>query len=291
MKNIIIGLCVRNNELSLPAVCNNIEKLCNIFSNIIVLFAYDVSTDMTLKVLEDFKDKHNKDNKINVEILINKNLKTLSNIRTERIANARNRILDRIKEINTYNQYEIFAMMDANEYSCIGPINIETLEYYLQPEQYIQWDSLSFHRDAGDYDTWALSYDPFIFSVFHYKNWKNLLEKIRNSFKNIMDNAIHKDILINVFSSFNGFALYKYEYFKNCSYSHIPNLEYFDSNILSKQNEITECKPFLEIPIGDCEHRHFHLEAIYKNNAKIRVAPRSLFKKMENPPKNLRGPA
>lgn len=40
----------------------------------------------------------------------------------------------------------------------------------------------------------------------------------------------------------------------------------------------------------DCEHRHFHLEAIVKNNAKIRISTQSLFKKVENPPKGLRGP-
>ena len=41
---------------------------------------------------------------------------------------------------------------------------------------------------------------------------------------------------------------------------------------------------------GDCEHRHFHLEAIKKNNARIRISTKYVFSKFNNPPKNSRGP-
>ena len=41
---------------------------------------------------------------------------------------------------------------------------------------------------------------------------------------------------------------------------------------------------------GDCEHRHFHLESIQKNNARIRISPKSVFSKVGNSLHKSRGP-
>ena len=151
-----ICLCVYNNEYGLPFVLNNIHKLKPVFSKTQILVFYDDSTYDSLQILKEYKNMND-----NMEIIINHNDRT--NSKTKNIAHARNSLLQLIKQ--KYNDYEYFIMMDSNEYSCIGDININVLENVLLRDD---WDSISFDREAGYYDTWALSFDPFIYSFFSF---------------------------------------------------------------------------------------------------------------------------
>ena len=114
---------------------------------------------------------------------------------------------------------------------------------------------------------------------------RDYFNKLMNHYKT---NKPHQ--LISVYSAFNGFSIYKTEKFLNCSYSSNINIKLFPLNILKKQIEITKCR-IVNNFTNDCEHRHFHLEGIFKYNAKIRICTDFLFNKFENPPKNLKGPA
>jgi hypothetical protein len=53
-------------------------------------------------------------------------------------------------------------------------------------------------------------------------------------------------------------------------------LSFFPKKIVQKQIEITGV-PIISNFSGDCEHRHFHLQAIHQYDAKIRIYPKSLF--------------
>lgn len=53
--------------------------------------------------------------------------------------------------------------MDNNKYNCVGKINIDILKKSLLLNN---CDSLSFDRVAGYYDTWSLSFNPYIYSFF-----------------------------------------------------------------------------------------------------------------------------
>ncbi len=280
MNKCCICLCVYNNEFGLPYVLKNIKELEKVFEKTQVLVFFDQSKDKSYNILQEYQKKYN-----NMEIILNNNQK--SELRTENIANARNGLLKKIRE--KYIDYEYFIMMDSNEYSCIGDIKVEPIKEILQRKE--EWDSISFDREAGYYDTWALSFDPYIYSFFHFNNWQKLVEMMRQHFNKLLEEyRKNPNQLIEVYSAFNGFAIYKTEKFINCSYSADINLSIVPLQILKKEQELTQCRITNNMK-NDCEHRKFHFEAIKKNNAKIKISVIPIFCKFPNPPKNLRGPA
>ena len=214
------------------------------------------------------------------------NNKRKSRNRTENIAFARNKLLQLIRD--KYNKYEYFIMMDSNEYSCVGNINIDTIKETLLINN---WDCISFDREAGYYDTWALSFEPYIYSFFHFNNWQHVVSMMRNEFKILLDTYKNKQNfeLIPVYSAFNGFAIYKTNKFINCNYSSNIDLSLFPDKSVKNQENLTGSK-IIDRKHSDCEHRHFHLQAIKKNNALIRISTKSVFSKVKNPRSNLRGP-
>ena len=333
--NCCLCLCVYNNEFGLPYVLNNILKIQQVFNELKILVFYDVSNDKSLEILNKFNETHN-----NMEIIINNKKK--SDSRVENIAFARNNLLQTIK--NKYDVYKYFIMMDSNEYSCIGDVDITVLEYVLNREN--EWDAISFDREAGYYDLWALSLEPYIYSYRHFqelnemsifmstknisinfkndidteqfellckhliklgeflKNGKNVkldnvgLSSIERNVNNIRKNLNEKleyyklnkpNDFIPAYSAFNGFSIYKTKQFINCSYDSNINLDLFPSDILKHNVHLVGLRLSNNLK-NDCEHRKFHLEAIKKNNAKIRICSNSLFSKFKNPPENDRGP-
>jgi hypothetical protein len=278
----VICLSIYNNEFGLPYCLNNIAKLAQCFDTLHVIAFYDESQDRSFQLLNEFK----RDNEIDLTILVNNNTKYAE--RTANIAFARNSLLTYIR--THFADCDYFIMMDTNEYSCIGNIQVDVFKDAIDKRDL--WDAISFDRDAGYYDTWALSFDPFIYSFFHFHNWKNVVEKMRIAFNLLLNNykTNYPDKLIPVYSAFNGFAIYKTSKFLNCSYSSNIHLDIFPPDSINKQIALMNI-PVLTHLNNDCEHRKFHLEAIKKNGAKIMISTKSLFAKFINPPINLRGPA
>jgi len=224
-----------------------------------------------------------------MEIFINE--KKISNSSVVNIAYARNGLLQMIRDKYSNCNYDYFMMMDSNEYSCVGELNIKVLREVLERND---WDAVSFDREAGYYDYWALSYDPLIYSFFHFDNEYNynyLLEIMVKDFQKRFEEfkLSNPDELFPVYSAFNGCALYRCSKFLNCSYSSDINQKLFPEETLRKNEELFNSKISNRLT-DDCEHRKFHLDAISKNQAKIMINPKSLFKKVENPPTGLRGP-
>jgi len=302
----VIGLCVYNNEPGLPSVLSNIVKIIEscLFEKITVVAFYDSSSDKSHSILENFKIKYegvrpetfkmiivvNKSNGRNMRMEYgggsNVGSRLLDTSRTARIAIARNGILHVIRVLHNkgfWNKY--FIMMDSNEYACVGQINIPTLRSALERSD--EWDSVSFNREAGYYDYWALSYDPYIYSIFHVMNKSETRNNIREDFEKKLKYAKNQTDksydFIPVYSSYNGFAIYKSDKFLNCSYSSNIDITLFPKKLLPPQiiNKFT----------NDCEHRKFHLEAIKKNKARIVVSPLSIFYKLPIRNPRLRGPA
>lgn len=281
---IIIGLCVYNNEIGLPLVLENIKKMNVLFERIQIIAFYDHSDDNSLQLLQSFENDN-----ITIDIIINENETSRSSIRTENISIARNNIIETIK--NKYlDKCEYFIMMDSNDYSCVGDINIDVLKYVFNRRD--EWDAISFDREAGYYDTWALSFDPYIYSFYHFENSEDVVEQMRKKFDMILNEYKNEkpDTFINVYSAFNGFAIYKTSIFIKCSYSSKIKFDLFPKDILKKQIELTRNKLVRNLS-NDCEHRSFHLEAIKKNNASIKICTKSLFSKINDPNYISRGPA
>ena len=280
----VICLSVYNNEFGLPYCLNNIAKLAQCFATFHIVVFYDESHDHSLHILDDFS-LHNP---INLTIIVNNNNNTKFADRTANIAFARNALLDYAR--TRFAHYDYFIMMDTNDYSCIGDIQMDVFKDAIDKRDL--WDAISFNRDAGYYDTWALSFDPFIYSFFHFEDWKNVVEKMRIAFNSLLNDykTNDPDKLIPVYSAFNGFAIYKTSMFLNCSYSSNIELDLFPTDSINKQVELMNVNVIPNLN-NDCEHRKFHLEAIKKNDAKIMISTKSLFAKFDNPPPNLRGPA
>lgn len=295
--NCVVGLCVYNNERGLPSVLSNILKISNskLFDKITIVAFYDTSSDKSYSILESFKNRHSNgptSTQIETIIISNKTKefrmsfgtasRVMDKSRTMRIANARNEILNYIRLLETqriFNKY--FIMMDSNEYACVGNINIDALCHALARSD--EWDSISFHREAGYYDYWALSFDPHIYSFYHVQNKDETLNNMVDSFTIKLNEARESRDFIPVYSAFNGFAIYKTNMFLNCSYSSMIHIHLFPKELLPSK--------ILNHFKNDCEHRKFHLEAIKKNGAKIMVSPLSMFYKLPIPDPSLRGPA
>lgn len=268
----VIGLPVYNSEFGLPYVLKTVKVLEKEFKNIRILFFYDHSTDKSLSIINNFIIQ----NSSTAELHINNNPK--STVRTENIAFARNGIIGIIK--TDYSDYEYFIMIDTNHYSCVGNIDIKTLKEVFLPTKIDKWDSVSFDREDGYYDHWALSYGNFPYSFFHFENWRVAVSKLREEFEPFLENCKknNPEEFIPVYSAFNGFAIYKTNKFLNCTYSADIDITLFDAPLVYKQIEETGCRIINHFK-EDCEHRHFHFESIKKNNSKIMIYPKSIFQK------------
>ena len=297
--NCVIGLCVYNNERGLPSVLSNIVKLSEskLFHKITIVAFYDSSSDKSHSILESFKNQHSKsvfsselietviisNHKKEIRMSFGNASRVLDKSRTTRIAAARNEILNYIRRSlqlrGIYNKYLI--MIDSNEYACVGQMNIDTLRSALERSD--EWDGISFDREAGYYDYWALSFDPHIYSFYHVQNKNETLQSMVTSFATKLNAARNSQDLIPVHSAFNGFAIYKTSMFLNCSYSSMIHIHLFPKQLIPAK--------ILNNFKNDCEHRKFHLEAIKKNGARIVVSPLSIFYKLPVHNPNLRGPA
>ena len=205
-----------------------------------------------------------------MDILVNPN--PLTNIRVQNIANARNAILRHIHNLHKPG-WDYFIMMDC-DYVCETQININNLNKYLLRTD---WDALSFNRIVY-YDIWALSIDPYVFSCWNWPNAKQLVFYIRDVIKNQLS-KLNQDELLPCYSAFNGFAIYRYEKFKDCYYnwSIHESIRLIPKELLDKNIQCVGTNPYITANQDDCEHRSFHFQAIQKNGAKIMISPLFLF--------------
>jgi len=272
-RNIYICGCVRNCEQYLSKVFENIRKIIELVDDYKIIIAYDESQDRTYEALISLKTSFPK-----LEII--RNYKPLSKYRTENISNARNSIINYIKNDNN-PQYEYFIMMDFDDVSS-GKMNIDILKEYLFNDKY-QWDALSFNRKQY-YDIWALSIDKYVLSCWHWDNNPNIQFGSRevplimyNYITNKLSN-MNKDKLLDCHSAFNGFAIYKKNKFMDSKYEFdiYENLQQIPKHLILENMEVLNRNYYIHF-IEDCEHRYFHYHSILQHNAKIRISPQILF--------------
>jgi len=273
--NCYICGCILNGEDYLKNVFNNIKKIGEIFHHYKIIIAYEKSKDKTLDILYELKDEL----KCEFEIIINNN--AISECNTLNISNARNSILEYIRNDNN-DSYQYFIMMDLDDV-CEKEINVNILKKYLK---YHNWDSLSFNK-KDYYDIWALSIRPFVTSCWHWNKTQmgsSYIEDIIKDYITKKLNNLDKNDLLECYSAFNGFAIYCKDKFINCNYdnnifkSHaLLDNQYIIEN-KNELNKLTEKDNILYMNLlEDCEHRYFHLSAMQKNNAKNMISPLYLF--------------
>jgi hypothetical protein len=268
MKCCICG-AVRNVGGFLDKIFSNMEKIGSLFDEYVIILYYDESHDNTLEKLKEHQIINPK-----IKFYVNKTI--ISNFRTQRIANARNGCLQMIRA--NYSDYEMFIMMDCDNV-CEGNINLDVLKKNLHKNG---WDALSFNR-SDYYDIWALSIRPYIFSYRHHKNENKVCNEMKKYVTDLLS-KLPENGLLQCASAFNGFSIYRTNKFLNCNYDGRVRIDlipknYIYNNVLINGQKI-EFKTYAGTEQSfyeDCEHRAFHLEAIHKNNARIRISPEILF--------------
>jgi hypothetical protein len=251
---------VRNCGKYLDKIFQNMELIGGLFQDYVIIIYYDESNDNTLQKLNEYKKRNNR-------LIIHVNNEPMSEFRTHRIAKGRNLILDIIRR--DYVSYPYFIMMDCDD-RCAKNIKNNLLKYYLNRPD---WDSLSFNHPDGYYDTWALSIRPFVASCHHFE--KNNIQNGQR-YINYLIKRTPKYKLISCLSAFNGFAIYRTDKFLNCRYDGRFRLDYIPKQLLLEN--VKASGPIrLQNNEQDCEHRHFHFEAVFKNGAKNMISPLCLF--------------
>jgi hypothetical protein len=137
------------------------------------------------------------------------------------------------------------------------------------------WDALSFNRKQY-YDFWALSIEPYVYSCWHWNKPRKVIDDMRNYLKNRIS-ELKEGELLPCHSAFDGFAIYRLDKFIDCTYNWNIDTNIFSKEQIEKNIEIIGSFPSTSNHMGDCEHRRFHLEAMRKNNAQIRISPLSIF--------------
>ena len=261
---------VRNCAPHLEAVVANMLAIGSLFADFRIIISYDISKDDSLAVLQRLQTK------INLEFgpdkfILHVNTDLLHEYRVYNIVKARNKCLDVIRE--KFRDYEYFIMMDCDDV-CANKINLDVLARYIDKNNnYLaNWDALSFISKPY-YDLWALSKYPYSYGCMHFKEWQawgTFIEKV------IQETPEYE--LIPCLSAFNGFAIYKTDKFINCVYEGIPRFDLIPPHLL-KINEKLAGPIWLKgkAALIDCEHRGFHLQAINKFEAKIRIASTFIF--------------
>lgn len=264
MKCCICGT-VRNCEKYLDKIFENIEHIGSLFEDYVVILYYDVSKDDTLGKLQEYESRSNK-----LQLCINE--EPLLPYRTWRISKGRNQCLEIIRQ--NYSDYEFFIMMDCDN-RCAKDIKLGLLEGYLKRND---WDGLTFNHPDGYYDTWALSKVPFVLSCHHFTDRAQGQKLIKHLIQ-----TTPKNQLINCISAFNGFAIYRTEKFLDCNYDGRFRIDYIPKDLVELNIKYSGKLSFIKNTqdnkrMEDCEHRHFHFQAVMKNNARMRIAPVCFFK-------------
>lgn len=273
LKTYICG-CVRNCEIYLPEVLNNIKKIGELFDEYKIIIAYDKSDDKSLRILCDMK----KNMFPSMEILINQ--KPIGPIRTQNIANARNQLLRYIRE-EDQEDYKYFIMIDMDDVS-IGEMDTNVLDRFLQKERMndpLEWDSLSFNRKFY-YDLWALSIEPYVFSCWHFMNGQKVVNDMRKYIEMKLNEVKREDSkteMLDCLSAFSGFAIYRKDKFAGVEYEWNvnKNIEIIPNELIKKNIQFV--KDRIHNRQDDCEHRYFHIRASQLNGARIRISPEFLF--------------
>jgi len=254
----------------LDEVFLNMDRIGNMFDDYRVVLFFDHSEpswfiDNTLDKIQNYQERNNK-----VTFIINPTPLPDDVGKTYKLAHARNSCIQFIREKCPTFQY--FIVMDCDDVST-SPIKTDRFKKYLQRSD---WDALSFTRSFY-YDLWALSMKDLIYSCWHFEK-----PNAQPIYQNAIDSAL-RDCptggLIQVYSAFGGFAIYRTHKFIDCIYDAKPRPDLIPPFLLKKNIELCgQIAPYQwDAPDQDCEHRSFHIQAKIKNNAKIAIAPVSIF--------------
>lgn len=266
---IVLGGCVSRCEPFLDRVMTNIRQIASLYSDFfIVLVVAPDGNDMS--VLAPWRSRMGE--RLLLVPMEKQDLPEPRGFtRTRNLAAARNEILRHFRRLYRRRRFEHFIMMDMDNV-CAAPIRMEAFRSVMRDAA--AWDAVSFNKDDY-YDLWALSFDPFFLSLYHFDPPdKSRIKKEITTRLAGLDAAC----LLPVLSAFNGFAVYRAAVFLRSRYDWDirRSMEFLDNESLTKNAGASggTLRMFTE---HDCEHRYFHFYAHYRLRARIFVSPMVLF--------------
>jgi len=256
-------MTVRDCAPYLFQVFQNIERLRPLFQEFHLIVAYDHCMDGSETLLKIFKWFSS----YPIHLLPSNET---SPYRTVRIANARNRCLEKLETLPV----EFHFMVDADDVNC-SSWNISMIKSYLVRED---WDAISFNRHDY-YDIWALMYSPFNHHCWGFLSYsRNVVDFMK---KDVTKRLEECQEWISCDSAFNGFAIYRTSVFRGIRYDgEYKNLR---GLIGERAREMTldALRP-LGLPlvidetfVQSCEHLYYHLLA-KRRNARIYISKYSI---------------
>lgn len=281
-KSITFIAAIRNCGQHLPEIFKQIDSL-RLLYKINCVFVFDNCTDNSSILLYEYKKKH-----LNtVEIFHLKGNK--SPLRTCRIAKARNKALS-IFENRFANESPFFIMFDADDVNR-KKWNKEVLQFYLDDQEDNDWDAISFNRQPY-YDIWALMIPPYLYHCWGFGEDSYKIVQYMKSYMAKELDKTNSNNSIEVYSAFNGFAIYRTKSFTGIRYDgtfsgfikkNFLSKDEIHNTLFSYQKDLKNPNLKLKqnhfsylLPDEHCEHLFFHMSAKQKNNVKIKVSKKIL---------------
>lgn len=267
-KRVACCLAIRNCDKYLKTIFENLDKLSEYFLEFNVICVYDNCNDTTENMLYEYK------NNSNYNVIIINNQYNDSSFTTVRLANARNKYLYAIT--NIIKNIDFHFVIDANDINCFE-WNYNLILKYLKRDD---WDCISFNRKTLYYDIWSLYFDKYVYNVWDFgEKSEKIIYHIRDKFLNIINNRNNEE-LFECFSAFNGFSIYRTSKFVDCYYDgYNKNISEFISkdqiNLMIetlKRDLNDDTIERINCKVEISEHVYYHLSAIRKNNARIRIS-------------------
>jgi hypothetical protein len=239
--NVIFAGTVKNVDKYIEKNLEHIDTCGKKFKNYIVIIYENDSTDLTRSIL-------NRKKKSNYYYIFENNITEPK--RTVRIANGRNKILEKANELNKNNSYDCLIMLDLDDVNISGKF-IDSIDSCFELNK--DWDVLTGNQSDKYYDIYALRKKGLI----EFDCWKEAskavdkgmnIEEAKQKYVFGIVDKFDKDQLIEVDSAFSGIAIYRL------------------SSIAS------DCKYVgtLEDNSDICEHVLFH-KCLKDNNKKIYI--------------------
>lgn len=145
----------------------------------------------------------------------NRTYKHYEEARIYRLLNGRNALLTEARQIVSQRRFKeentLVAVIDLDNVNS-QLWNVETIVHSM--ERINEWDVVSYNRPRY-YDLWALRYPAYNVNCWGPGVKSKIV--LREMFADIHKRLKHES-LFKVYSAFNGFAFYKYQFMQHCHY-------------------------------------------------------------------------
>jgi hypothetical protein len=225
--NVVFAGTCKNIESYVKKSLENIEECGKLFKSFKVIIYENDSIDNTRNLLNEYK-------KDNYYYIFEDNIQEPR--RTMRIANGRNKILEKMNDLGNF---DYLIMLDLDDVTHKGTF-IETIKTCFKHDK---WDVLTANQKNKYYDLWALRMHPYIdYDIISELSRDDPIEE-NGIIYNKLDNTKFEKGLIEVESAFGGIAVYKISSIKNCKYigEHIGNKRYPDHSEQCEHVEFNQC--------------------------------------------------